>query len=57
MDMFISKYEQDVIMFMYHPTNYELNCHVKHKDDKVKDHHIHRQLIHHDVYPNLSFKR
>jgi hypothetical protein len=52
----LSNYEQNMILFMYHQTNYDRNCHVKYKDDKLEDHYNHLQLIYHDVYPNLNFK-
>jgi hypothetical protein len=54
---YISKYEQDVRMFMYHRTKYELNYLVKQRDDIVEGHRIHRLLMHHDVFPSLKFLR
>lgn len=52
---YIYKYEQDVRMFMYPQTKYELNCLVNHRDDKMEVLHNHLRLIHHDVFPNLNF--
>ncbi len=52
--MFLSKNE---IWFIHHQTKCELNCDEKHRDDKVEDHHHHLQMLNHDVYPNLDFKK
>lgn len=44
------------MLFIYHRTKHETYIHVKHRDDKIEDHH-HPHLLNHGVYPNLNFKK